>query len=101
MGVETQRQWSDLAIERTTPVLMALKSIVCLLALVVFEKGKLNIQTAAWYQKEHLTFSDVLCAVRQYIWTKTNFPTSNANTYVGKLRAKIRYLEQVLLLTVA
>ena len=32
LGVETQRQWSDLAIERTTPCLMALFSIVCLLA---------------------------------------------------------------------
>ena len=30
-GVETQRQWSDLAIARTTPVLMALFSLVCLM----------------------------------------------------------------------
>ena len=30
LGVETQRQWSNLSIERATPVLMALKSIVCL-----------------------------------------------------------------------
>ncbi len=32
MGVETQRQWSDLAIARTTPVLLGLFSIVCWLA---------------------------------------------------------------------
>jgi hypothetical protein len=31
LGVETQRQWSDLAIARTTPVLLGLFSIVTLL----------------------------------------------------------------------
>ena len=32
LGVETQRQWSDLAIERTTPALLGLYSLVCLWA---------------------------------------------------------------------
>ena len=32
LGFETQRQWSDLAIERTTPCLLSLYSIVSLLA---------------------------------------------------------------------
>ena len=32
LGVETQRQWSDLAIARTTPALFALVSLVCLMA---------------------------------------------------------------------
>ena len=32
LGVETQRQWSDSAIGRTTPVLMGLYSIACLMA---------------------------------------------------------------------
>lgn len=32
LGVETQRQWSDLAIQRTTPVLMALFSLVTIWA---------------------------------------------------------------------
>lgn len=101
LGVETQRQWSDLSIERTTPVLMALKSIVCLLTNVLFEKGKLNLQHTAWYQKEHFTFSDTLCAVRQQLWAKTNFPTSEKTTYVGKLKQRIHYLEQALLLAAA
>ena len=30
LGVETQQQWSDLAIERTTPVLLGLYSLLCL-----------------------------------------------------------------------
>ena len=29
-GIETQRQWSDLAIERTTPLLFGLYSLVTL-----------------------------------------------------------------------
>ena len=31
LGVETQRQWSALAIARTTPLLLALFSLVCLI----------------------------------------------------------------------
>jgi hypothetical protein len=32
LGVETQRQWSDKAIARTTPILLGLYTIVCLIA---------------------------------------------------------------------
>ena len=32
LGMETQRQWSDLAIARTTPVLLGLFSMVALMA---------------------------------------------------------------------
>ena len=101
LGVETQRQWSDKSIERTTPVLMATKSIVCLMANVLFDKGKLDIQTTAWYDKTHFTFSDILCAVRKHIWRKANFPTSAFLADVGKLKQRIRYLEQALLLAAA
>lgn len=101
LGVETQRQWSELSIERTTPVLMATKAIVCLLANKLWDKEKLDIQSAAWYDKTHFTFSDVLCAVRKHIWAKANFPTSAKQSYVGKLKQRIRYLEQALLLAAA
>jgi hypothetical protein len=39
-GVETQRQWSELAIESSTFLLMGLVSIICLLAKPLFEVGK-------------------------------------------------------------
>jgi hypothetical protein len=32
LGIETQRQWNDLAIARTTPVLFGLFSMVALMA---------------------------------------------------------------------
>lgn len=101
LGIETQRQWSSLSIERATPVLMALKSIVCLFGQQLWAKGKLEIQTAAWYDKSHFTFSDVLYAVRRHIWMESKPPTSTKKSYVGSLRSRIRYLEQALLAAVA
>ncbi len=76
LGVETQRQWSDLAIARTTPILMGLFSLVCLMALRLVEKGTLPIRQAAWYTKQNATFSDVLAFVRRAIW---------AEKYLGNL----------------
>lgn len=40
LGVETQRQWSEKAIERTTPVLLALFSIITLVADRLQKQGK-------------------------------------------------------------
>ena len=68
LGVETQRQWSDNAILRTTPALLALFSIVTLWAHDLSKSRKLTPQTAAWYPKAFLTFSDAIAAVRREIW---------------------------------
>lgn len=68
LGVETQRQWSDKAIERTTPSLLALFSIVTLMANHLSQDGTIPVQTTAWYQKEEPTFSDCIFLVRHHIW---------------------------------
>ena len=68
LGVETQRQWSDKAILRTTPVLLGLFSIVTLWAHDLSKSRKLTPKTAAWYPKAVLTFSDAIAAVRREIW---------------------------------
>jgi hypothetical protein len=68
LGVETQRQWSDKAILRTTPALLALFSIVTLWAHQLSKSRKLTPRTAAWYPKAFLTFSDAIAAVRREIW---------------------------------
>jgi hypothetical protein len=68
LGVETQRQWSHLAIERTTPVLLGLFSIVTLLAERLHRSGGLMPRQAAWYVKPVLTFSDAIAAVRRRLW---------------------------------
>jgi len=67
-GVETQRQWSDKAILRSTPALLGLFSIVTLFAHELSKSRKLKIRTAAWYPKAIPTFSDAIAAVRREIW---------------------------------
>lgn len=101
LGVETQRQWSDLAIERSTPLLMGIKSVICLLALPLFESGNMAIANTSWYPKKHFTFSDVLTAVRHKIWASSNFSTSSPKRQVDYLKAKVRHLQYVIARTVA
>lgn len=68
LGLETQRQWSDLAIERTTPVLLGLYSIVTILAMRLSQNAEIPIERTAWYKKEEATFSDCIWIVRSRIW---------------------------------
>jgi hypothetical protein len=76
LGLETQRQWSDCAIERTTPCLFGLYSVVALLANALHPDGKVPVQRTAWYAKSHATFADVLAAVRQHLWGTFSDSTS-------------------------
>jgi hypothetical protein len=68
LGVETQRQWSDLAILRSTPALLALFSLVTLFAHRLLQGQEMAVRQAAWYQKALPTFSDTLALVRQQLW---------------------------------
>jgi hypothetical protein len=76
LGLETQRQWRDLAIARTTPALLGLYSLIVLLAQHLLNNQPLPVQTTAWYTKREATFSDVIAFVRQYLWTHTKFVQS-------------------------
>lgn len=74
LGVETQRQWSDLAIARTTPALLGLFSLITLWAAEA--KTALHPRIAAWYAKEDPTFSDAIATVRRVLWAFPNFSIS-------------------------
>ena len=76
LGVETQRQWSDTAVARTTPCLLALFSIVTLLAARLPARQRQRIAAAAWYPKPRPTFADALAAVRCAIWRERTLATS-------------------------
>jgi hypothetical protein len=80
LGLETQRQWSDLAIARTTPALLGLFSLVTLLAAGLTKDQPLPVRTAAWYVKSEPTFSDAIAFVRYYLWTHMEFTGSPAQT---------------------
>lgn len=68
LGLETQRQWSDLAIARTTPTLLGLFSLVTLLAYRLTQDKPFPVRTSAWYVKKEPTFSDALAVVRRHIY---------------------------------
>jgi hypothetical protein len=76
LGLETQRQWSDLAILRTTPALLALFSLVTLWASQLAAERGPAIECVAWYRKSLPTFSDALALVRYELWTAQLFATS-------------------------
>jgi|GEM_PF-1421994 len=78
LGVETQRQWSDLAILRTTPALLGLFSLITMWAngLARDTATALRPNTAAWYRKQEMTFSDAIAAVRRVLWAPPNFSMS-------------------------
>ena len=81
LGMETQRQWSDKAVARTTPAVLALFSMVTLLAHHRYgAKQELFVRQAAWYVKRLPTFSDALAAVRQQLWREVGFRTSGLET---------------------
>jgi hypothetical protein len=90
LGVESQRQWNNLAIARTTPCLLGIFSLVTLLADQLVRRGTLPIPPAAWYSKRRPTFADALAAVRQHYWTHTGFRVSSHKKQVQKLSSTWR-----------
>jgi hypothetical protein len=73
LGVETQRQWSDKAIARTTPILLGLFSWITLLAHQSQKDGRLPIRQTSWYSKSLPTFSDAIALVRTNLWHHWGF----------------------------
>jgi hypothetical protein len=85
LGFETQRQWSDLAIRRTTPALLGLFSLVTLLA-----HGRMRQAAGAFLgrrpgTKTHPTFADSLALVRKELWAQETFYGLPADTETVKV----------------
>jgi hypothetical protein len=78
LGVETQRQWSDLAILRTTPALLGLYSLVTVWAHGLMQTPSTVVRPhpAAWYNKRQPTFSDAIAAVRRVLWSPKDLAMS-------------------------
>ena len=100
LGVETQRQWSELAIRRTTPVLLGLCSVVTLLAhqAQVRRPAPLGaIRQAAWSCKPLPTFADALALVRRELWPHQTFQLSARGTEMVKVpRVLVEHLTETL-----
>jgi hypothetical protein len=85
LGFETQRQWSDLAIRRTTPALLGLFSIVTLLAHQQKAQVCASVRITAWYDKPRPTFSDTLALVRKELWAQEIFCGSSRQSDTVKV----------------
>ena len=83
-GVEGQRQWNDLAVARSTPLRLALFSLV---TLMVHQQSdwQASVRQAAWYQKALPTFSDALAQVRRCLWRQMGLSLSQAHTERQKI----------------
>jgi hypothetical protein len=84
LGVETQRQWSDNAISRTTPALMGLYSLVTFWAGDLLQQG-VTPYAATWYRKSAFTFTDAIAAVRHRIWMGDISDTSASDRDMRKI----------------
>ena len=85
LGFESQRQWSELAIRRTTPALLGLFSVITLFAHHRMIQAAGAFRRAAWYQKRHPTFADALALVRKELWAYATFHGSPAGTETVKV----------------
>jgi hypothetical protein len=86
LGFETQRQWSEMAIGRTTPALLGLYSVVTLFAHQRMRQATSALRRrAAWYHKRHPTFADALAMVRKELWASATFYGSPAQTDTVKV----------------
>ena len=85
LGVETQRQWSDPAIARTTPALLGLFSLITLWAQHLHGDTMQPPRAATWYSKPLPTFSDALAMVRRELWANHDFRTSATTTEIVQI----------------
>jgi hypothetical protein len=85
LGIETQRQWSDVAIARTTPVLLGLFSLVTLLADCLRTRQTMPVRLSAWDMKERPTCADAIALTRRCLWSGGHFSTSSQSREVVKV----------------
>ena len=86
LGMETQRQWSELAIARTTPILLGLFSWTTLAAHSLQQHHPIAQRTAAWYDKPSPTFVDAIALVRRHLWLASEgFSLSTVSTDTQEL----------------
>ncbi len=89
LGVETQRQWSDKAIARTTPALLGLFSLVVLWTNDASVRRLARPRRAVWYEKRTITFSDALAAVRRSLWASEFSKRSAKTVNVTKMQHEL------------
>ncbi len=98
LGVETQRQWSDRAISRTTPLLLGLFSWITLAAHLLGGRRLTTPRSAAWYVKSTPTFVDAIALARRHLWfASQTFCTSSQKPHMREIPAPMlnRFIESL------
>jgi len=81
LGLETIHTWSDMSVNRTAPTIIASYSIACLIVSESVRKTGVEIipEKSAWYNKETVTFSDVMVYLKLLILNARYFSQSSKN----------------------
>lgn len=78
LGLETIHTWSDTSINRTAPSIIASYSLACLIVKesITIEGEEIRPQSTVWYDKDTVTFSDIMVHLKLLILNKKYFPQS-------------------------
>jgi hypothetical protein len=76
VGIETPRHWSDVAIERSMPLLFGLSSQGALCGYSLTPDGQIPVAHTSWSRTSTATFRDVLALIRRHVWTLETFSIS-------------------------
>ncbi len=95
LGFETGRHWSEKAIRRTAPALLALFSLVTLFAHQQEARMPQAVRRAAWYEKEHPTFSDALALVRKELWTQEEVTFCGSSPETDTVKVPREFVERL------
>ena len=95
LGFETQRQWSELAIRRTTPALLGLFSLITLFAQGRMAQAAGAFRRAAWYHKRAPTFADALALVRKELWAQEEQTFCGSPSATDTVKVPRAYLERL------
>ena len=75
LGLETLRNRSETAVQRSVPMLLTLFSFINVWYTKCVGENDRRIGAAPWYNKQHVTFSDMLEAARESILLEATFET--------------------------
>ena len=92
LGLETPRQHVAKSVLRTTPCLLGLFSVICLIFAEHTRHHRIKVRTADWYSKSEPTFSDAIATVRRLFWNETVFDKPSYQEGLKKIPRQLRNL---------
>lgn len=90
LGLETTRGWCRRTVQRAAPCLFGLYTIVALLFANLPEEKRRG--AVYWPGKSHVTFSDAITVVRQWLWSDWVFPQAGGGTAIQKMPQPLKTL---------